>query len=141
MVPLRSATTRFGTPAERSDSAPMIDRVRPAQLTTTVVSGRGARAPMRYTSSPPGTSTAPGMDMRRNSSMGRLSSTTMSAPERIIASSSAGSTEGVAYSCSTHSPKALDGTLTPENSTNPAAPQAGVPPSSTETSVQPMPSR
>ena len=43
-----------------SDSAPMIERVRPAQFTTTVVSGRGASAPMRYTSSPPGTSTPPG---------------------------------------------------------------------------------
>ncbi len=141
MVPLRSATTRFGTPAERSASAPMMERVRPAQFTTTVVSGRGASAPMRYTNSPPGTSTAPGMDTRRNSSIGRLSSTTMSAPERIMASSSAGSTDGVPYSCSTHSPKALDGTLTPEKRTKPALSQAGVPPASTDTSEQPMLSR
>ena len=39
MVPLRSATTLFGTPALISDCAPMMLRVRPAQLTTTSVSG------------------------------------------------------------------------------------------------------
>ena len=43
MVPLRSATTGLGTPALISDCAPMIERVRPAQLTTTRVSGSGAR--------------------------------------------------------------------------------------------------
>ena len=47
MVPLRSATTRFGTPAARSDSAPMMLRVRPAQFTTMVVAGSGAISPMR----------------------------------------------------------------------------------------------
>ena len=41
MVPLRSATTLFGTPALISDCAPMMLRVRPAQLTTTRVSRRG----------------------------------------------------------------------------------------------------
>ena len=47
MVPLRRATTRFGMPALSSDCAPMIERVRPAQLTTTRVSGSGASAPIR----------------------------------------------------------------------------------------------
>ena len=116
----------------RRHSAPMMERVRPAQLTTTVVSRPAA--PARRCGTParrPARRWRRGWTCARNSSMGRLSSTTMSAPERIIASSSAGSTEGVPYSCSTHSPKALDGTLTPENSTNPAASQAGVPPAST----------
>ena len=44
MVPFRSAATRFGRPALTSDCAPMMLRVRPAQLTTTSVSGRGAAA-------------------------------------------------------------------------------------------------
>ena len=47
MVPLRSATTLFGTPALRSDSAPMMERVRPAQFTTMVVAGERAMSPMR----------------------------------------------------------------------------------------------
>ena len=42
MVPLRSATTLLGTPALISDCVPMIERVRPAQFTTMVVSGFGA---------------------------------------------------------------------------------------------------
>ena len=57
MVPLRSATTLFGTPALISDCAPMMLRVRPAQLTTTSVSGEGARSWTRSTSSAPGTLT------------------------------------------------------------------------------------
>ena len=47
IVPLRSATTWFGTPARRRLSAPRMLRVRPAQLTTTSVFGSGARSPMR----------------------------------------------------------------------------------------------
>ena len=47
MVPLRSATTLLGMPARRRLSAPMMLRVRPAQFTTTNVSGLGARSPMR----------------------------------------------------------------------------------------------
>jgi hypothetical protein len=42
MVPARRATTLFGMPALISVWAPMMLRVRPAQLTTTVVSGDGA---------------------------------------------------------------------------------------------------
>ena len=41
MVPLRSATTLLGTPALISDCAPMMLRVRPAQLTTISGVGRG----------------------------------------------------------------------------------------------------
>ncbi len=80
MVPLRSATTLFGTPALISDCAPMMLRVRPAQLTTTRVSGEGAMSRTRSTSSAPGTLVAVGIETRRYSSNGRLSSTTMSAP-------------------------------------------------------------
>ena len=42
---------------------------------------------------------------------------------------------GVWLACSMNSPKALLGTLTPENSSNPAAVQAATPPSRTETFV------
>ena len=42
MVPFLSAMTVLGMPASISDWAPMMLRVRPAQLTTTVVAGEGA---------------------------------------------------------------------------------------------------
>ncbi len=129
MVPLRSATTLFGTPALISDCAPMMLRVRPAQLTTTSVSGEGARSRTRSTSSAPGTLTPVGIETRWYSSNGRLSSTTMSVPPRISRSSSAASMLGVPLACSTNSPNALLGTLTPENSSRPASPQARTPPS------------
>src|SRR6202035_4394471 len=76
MVPLRSATTLLGTPALISDCAPMMLRVRPAQLTTTVVAGDGANSRARNTSSAPGTLTPVGIETREYSSKGRLSSTT-----------------------------------------------------------------
>ena len=78
-MPLRSATTLLGKPALISDCAPMMLRVRPAQLTTTSVSGDGAISRARSTSSAPGTLVAVGIDTREYSSNGRLSSTTMSA--------------------------------------------------------------
>ena len=69
MVPLRNATTLLGMPARRRLSAPRMLRVRPVQFTTTsVFFGSGARSPMRYTSSPPGTLIPFGIDMRVNSS-------------------------------------------------------------------------
>ena len=80
MVPLRSAMTLFGRPALISDCAPMMLRVRPAQLTTTVVSGDGAISRARNTSSAPGTLVEVGIETREYSSNGRLSSTTRSAP-------------------------------------------------------------
>ena len=116
IVPLRSATTLFGTPALISDCAPMIERVRPAQLTTTSVSGFGAMSCTRSTSSAPGTLTPVGIETRWNSSRGRLSSTTMSVPDCISALSSSAEMLGVPFSCSTSSPNALLGTFTPENS-------------------------
>ena len=64
MVPLRSATTLLGTPALISDCAPMMLRVRPAQLTTTSVSGEGAMSCTRSTSSAPGTLVAVGIETR-----------------------------------------------------------------------------
>src|SRR2546430_101924 len=137
MVPLRNATTLLGTPALISDCAPMMLRVRPAQLTTTMVSGEGARSRMRSTNSAPGTWTALGRETRWYSSNGRLSSTTMSLRSRRSRCSSSGEMFGVALACSTNSPNALLGTLTPENSSNPAAAQAGIPPSSACTLEKP----
>ena len=94
----------------------MMLRVRPAQLTTTIVSGEGAMSRTRSTSSAPGTLTPVGIETRVNSSNGRLSSTTMSARSRISVASSSAEMFGVSRSCSTNSPNALLGTLTPENS-------------------------
>ena len=128
IVPLRSATTLFGRPALISDCAPMMLRVRPAQLTTTRVSGEGAMSWMRRTSSAPGTLVAPGIETRWNSSNGRLSTTTMSVPLRIRPSSSSAETLGVWQACSMCSPNALLGTLMPENSSRPAFSQAAMPP-------------
>ena len=124
MVPLRSATTLLGTPALISDCAPMMLRVRPAQLTTISVSGDGTMSRARSTNSAPGTLMPVGIEMREYSSNGRLSSTLMSAPLRIRASSSCALTLGVPLSCSTNSPKALLGTCTPEKVTKPACSQA-----------------
>ena len=73
----------------------MILRVRPAQFTTTSVFGSGAMSPMRYTSSPPGTLTPVGIDMRTNSSCVRLSSTTIFRPASIHDFRSGGSTLSV----------------------------------------------
>ena len=61
MVPSFSETTRLVPPAEISDCAPMMLRVRPPQLTTTSASGGGARSAKRYTNSAPGTLVAVGM--------------------------------------------------------------------------------
>src|SRR5580692_3481472 len=83
MVPLRKAMTLLGSPALISDCAPIMLRVRPAQLTTTVVSGDGAISRARSTSSAPGTLVEVGIDTREYSSNGRLSSTTRSAPAAI----------------------------------------------------------
>ena len=129
MVPLRSATTLLGTPALISDCAPMMLRVRPAQLTTTSVSGEGAMSRTRSTSSAPGTLVAVGIETRRYSSNGRLSSTTMSARLSISRLSSSALMFGVSQACSMNSPNALLGTCTPENSSKPAAAQAATPPS------------
>ena len=79
MVPLRSATTRFGSPALISDWVPMMDLVRPAQFTTTVVAGSGASARTRSASSAPGTLVAVGMDIVAYSSNRRASTTTTAA--------------------------------------------------------------
>ena len=113
MVPSRSETTRLGTPALMIDCAPMMLRVRPAQFTTMVVSGDGTASCTRYASSAPGQHTPPGMLKLVNSGVGRLSRMTTSSPASSIAWSPAAETEGVPSSCSTTSPNALLGTLTP----------------------------
>ena len=73
IVPLRSARTLLVTPALISDWVPMIERVRPAQLTMMVVSESGAARPARSTSSAPGTLIEPGMFMVAYSSKRRTS--------------------------------------------------------------------
>ena len=78
-MPLRSAATGFGTPALINDCAPMMLRVRPAQLTMIRVAGFGASCRARSTSSAPGTLMLPGMFMVWYSSKRRASSTTTSA--------------------------------------------------------------
>jgi hypothetical protein len=107
MVPLRSATTLLATPALISDCVPMIDRVRPAQLTTMVVSGSGATWPARSTNSAPGMLTEPGMFMVAYSSGRRTSSTLTSASLAISAATSSADNDGVWRRASTSSPNAL----------------------------------
>ncbi len=133
MVPLRSATTRLGSPALISDCVPMMLRVRPAQLTTTVVAGSGASARARSTSSAPGTLVAVGMLMTWYSSNRRASSTTRSARPSSRARSSRASTAGVPAAASTSSPNALLGALTSMNSSPPLAAQPSRPPASRDT--------
>ena len=116
MVPFFSATTRLGIPALINDWDPIMLRVRPAQFTTTSVSGCATISGTRYTNSAPGQQIAPGILILKNSCSGRLSSTTMSSPASIFPFSSSAGKWGVPYSCSTNSPKALLGTFTPENS-------------------------
>ncbi len=113
----------------------MMLRVRPAQLTTMMVSGEGAMSCTRSTSSAPGTLMPDGIETREYSSNGRLSSTTILLPLFISASSSCALTLGVPRSCSTNSPNALLGTCTPENVTKPAFSQAATPPSRNERSL------
>ena len=73
----------------------MIERVRPAQFTTTSVSGSGATSKIRWTSSAPGQSSAPGRLIRWNSVSGRLSSTTIFSPAARFAASSSAEIDGV----------------------------------------------
>ena len=72
-VPLRRLTTS-GSCMRWSTRAPMMLRVRPAQLTTTVAFGRSRRRSwIRRASSPPGTLRPPGMQNRWYSSGVRVS--------------------------------------------------------------------
>ena len=95
MVPFSSATTGLATPALINDWAPMIELVRPAQLTTTVVAADETASCTRYASSAPGQSSPPGIDMLRNSVIGRLSRMTRSSSAARRASSSAAEMRGV----------------------------------------------
>ena len=83
-MPLRSAKIGLGSPALISDCVPMMDRVRPAQFTTTVVAGSGASARTRSASSAPGTLVAVGMDIVAYSS-NRRASTMMTGAEPTAA--------------------------------------------------------
>ena len=75
----------------------MIDRVRPAQFTTTSVSGFGARSRTWRTSSAPGTFTPPGMFMRRYSANGRLSRIATERPASASAASAPAAMRGAPY--------------------------------------------
>jgi len=94
MVPLRSATTLLGTPALISDCAPMMLRVRPAQLTITAVSFRRFNSSAQRIRSPPGTLMPPGMQNLPNSSGVRMSRITNSAERSCRALSSCGAKSG-----------------------------------------------
>ena len=107
MVPLRKARTLLVTPALISDWVPMIDRVRPAQLTMMVVSGSGAALRARSTSSAPGTLTEPGMFMVAYSSKRRTSRMATLALLAISAATSSALNDGVCRRTSTSSPNAL----------------------------------
>ena len=87
-VPLRRLTT-FGSFIRWSTRAPMMLRVRPAQLITTVALGRAlTRSWMRSASSPPGALRPPGMQKRRYSSGVRVSRMISSSPRRWRSASS-----------------------------------------------------
>ena len=117
----------------------MILRVRPAQLTTIVVSKSGATSCTLCTSSAPGMSIAVGIFITLNSSSGRESSTTNFWSLSIIFLSSFAEIDGVPYTCSTNSPNALLGTFKPLKTSKPAACHEGIPPSNTPISVYPNP--
>ena len=100
--------TLLGTPALISDWVPMIERVRPAQLTMMVVSGSGAAWPARSTSSAPGTLTEPGMFIVAYSSNRRASRMAMLALSAISFATSSALNDGVCRRASTSSPKAFE---------------------------------
>ena len=134
-MPFFNANTGFGIPALRRLCAPMIDRVRPAQFTTTGVSGDERRPGTRYTNSAPGQSTPPGRLTVRNSAIGRASTSTISRPDDNHSRNSAASIRGVSRSCSTISPNAFEMIPLPEKTWRPDASHASWPPTSTHRSV------
>jgi hypothetical protein len=82
-------------PALINDCAPMMLRVRPAQLTTTSVSGEGIRSCARNASSAPGQSMPPGMLIFVYSASGRLSRITTDSPASTRALISCAGMRGV----------------------------------------------
>ena len=113
----------------------MMERVRPAQLTTMGVSSSPTKAGRRWPSSAFGQETEPGMVILRNSAGVRPSSSTSRSPPARLASNSCAVRRGVWQTSSTTSPKALLGRLTPLKRVKPAASQPGAPPAQSETSV------
>jgi hypothetical protein len=134
MVPLRSAST-LSTPSRARVRAPMMERVRPAQCTTTGTPGATFSAPKRSASSPPGSEREPGSVAEACSSGVRESSSTNSLPASIHARSSSGPISATACSVSTRSPKSFEGTLTPHSVGSPSVTHRNNPPSSTAISV------
>ena len=115
-VPLRRARIGFENPHWRNVSAPMIERVRPAQFMTNVVSGSIARAGIRYANSALGQERAEGIDILKYSCFGRPSKTTVGSSRSNLSCNSSAEMDGVMHSCSTSSPNVFDGTFTPLNS-------------------------
>ena len=119
----------------------MMLRVRPAQCTTMVASGSGARSAMCITTSPLGALLPPGMVARRCSSGVRESRSTIFSPFCWRAWSSSGCSSGTPCTTCTFSPKSLLGTFTPHSVGWPSVAQRLMPPSSTATWRKPMRSR
>ena len=119
---------------------PMMLRVRPAQLTTTVVSGSSSlvMSVMRRANSPPGTLRPPGMQKRRYSSGVRVSRITSFLPSSIHWCSSVASISLTWWTTSMRSPKSLEGTLLPHSVGWFWLTQRLMPPAKTDTWLYPM---
>ena len=114
-VPLRRSYTR-GNPMRCSVRAPMMLRVRPAQLTTMVASSCPRRMSwMRRGSSALGTLRPPGMQSRRYSSGVRVSRITSLSPCLWRSSSSSAVISGTRCSTETRSPNSLLKTFIPHS--------------------------
>ena len=126
--------TTFGSFMRWSTRAPMMLRVRPAQLITTVALGRAlTRSWMRSASSPPGALRPPGMQKRRYSSGVRVSRMISSSPRRWRSASSSALMVGTWLTTSTFSPKSLLGTFMPHSVGRSSLAQRLTPPFSTDT--------
>ena len=136
IVPFLSATTLFGIRELTSDCVPTILRVRPAQLTITVVSGEGTASRTRYNSSPPGQLRPLGILIVLYSSKRRASRIATSLLLSSTFFTSRADKDGVWLIDSTSSPNALDGTFT-SRYTSPTRAYPDSPPSRMETSVYP----
>ena len=133
-VPLVSANT-LGMPILCSTRAPMMLRVRPAQLTMIAASCSrpSAMSVMRRGSSPPGMLRPPGMAKRWYSSGVRESRITVGRPSSSLAWSSSALMLATWSWISIRSPKSLLGTFMPHSVGNSAFTHALMPPSRTDT--------
>src|SRR5882724_9472022 len=140
MVPLRRSKT-LAYPMRWRRRAPMMLRVRPAQCTTMVALGSGARSAMCRATSPLGALRPPGMVARRCSSGVRESRRTIFSPFCWRACSSSGCISRTWCTTWIFSPKSLLGTFTPHSVGWPSVVHRLMPPSSTATRRNPIRSR